>query len=151
MHARTVRGYSCILAVRAFPLRWPFEYDHSLPCANRPFDNCSPPLLATLEFPTESGSLPASLVSSIVSRYSTDIGGAASHPISVMLPLCSQFRSNQASLACRHLLSPLRSVSFCLACGKSALSAWLWLSSRTLRGHGCILRCAPSLTQSPET
>ena len=55
-------------AVQAFPLRLPFVHGHSSPCANRLSDNCSPPMPTTLEFQAESGSLPPSLVSSIVSR-----------------------------------------------------------------------------------
>ena len=52
---------------------------------------------------------------------------------------------------CRPLLSASPLGHFCPDCGKSALSALLWLSSRTLRGLGHTRPFAPSLTQSPET
>lgn len=82
---------------------------------------------------------------------STGTFSAAIHPIFASLSSCSQFRSNQASPGCRLLPSASPLGHFCPDCGKSVLSALLWLSSRTLRGPGHIRPFSPSLVQSPET
>ena len=136
---RTGPGYSCIPPVRVFPLRLPFGHDRSLPCASRLSGNYSPTRPAIPVSPASSGSAPSFWVSSIVSRYSTCSGGEATHPIFASLSSCLLSRSSPAIPGCRLLRSPSPSGHFCPDCGKSALSVWPWLSSRTLR----VLECRP--------
>ena len=148
---RTSQGYCNIQPVRVFLLRLPSGHDCSSPCANKLSDNCSPPVPAIPESPVSLGFLPSFWVSSIVSRYSTCIGGEATCPILASSSSCLLSRSSPAIPGCRLLHSPSPFGHFCPDCGKSVLSARLWLSSRTLRVPECILHSCPSLTQSPET
>ena len=133
--ARTRTGQGCcsIPPLRVFLLRLPSGRDHSLPCASRLCGNCLQPSPVTPVFLIVLGSLLLSLVSSIVSRCSICIGGEATRPISASLSSCLLFRSSPAIHGCRFSHSPSLSGHFCPDCGKSVLSVWPWLSSRTLR------------------
>ena len=148
---RTGLGCCSILPVRVFLLRLPFGHDYSLPCASRLCGNCLQPSPATPVFLIVLGSLLWSLVSSIVSRCSICIGGEATCPIPASLSSCLLSRSSPASPGCRPSHSASHSGHFCPGCGKSALSVWPWLSSRTLRVLECIPHSFPSQAQSPET
>ena len=148
---RTGQGYCSIQPVRVFLSRLPVAHGHFLPCASRLSGNCLPPTPATLVCPVESGSLLSFWASSIVSRYSIGTFCAAIRPTFALLSSYLQSRSNQASPGCRPLPSASPLGHFCPDCGKSALSALPWLSSRTLHEPGRIRPFAPSLVQSPET
>ena len=148
---RTGLGYCSILPVRVFLSRLPVAHGHFLPYASRLSGNCLPPTPATLVCPVESGSLLSFWASSIVSRYSIGTFCAAIRPTFASLSSYLQSRSNQASPGCKPIPSASRIGHFCPDCGKSALSALPWLSSRTLRGPGHIRPFAPSLVQSPKT
>ena len=148
---RTGQGCCNIPPVRVFLLRLPSGHDRSSPCANKLSDNCSPPMPAIPVFPVASGFLPSFWVSSIVSRYSTYNGGEATRPISASLSSYSRSQSSPTIPGCRLSHSPSLSGHFCPGCGKSTLSVWPWLSSRTLRAHECRPHSCPSLAQSPET
>ena len=148
---RTGQGYCSIQPVRVFLLRLLAVHGHSLPCASRLSGNCLPPTPAIPVCPIESGSLPSFWASSIVSRYSIGTFCAAIRPTFASLSSYLQSRSNQASPGCRPLPSASRIGHFCPDCGKSALSALPWLSSRTSHEPGRIRPFAPSLMQSPET
>ena len=136
--ARTRTGQGCcsIPPVRVFHLRLRSGHDHSLPCANRLCGNCLQPSPATPVSLIMLGPLLWSLVSSIVSRCSICIGGGANRPIPALFSSCSLSRSNQAIPGGRPLHSPSPFGHFCPDCGKSVLSVWPWLSSRTLRALG---------------
>ena len=148
---RTGQGYCSIPPVRVFLLRSLSGHDRSLPCASSPSGNYSPPMLAIPVFPVASSCSLWSWGSSTVSRYSFCSDGEATHPISALLSSCSLSRSSPAIPGCRPLPSPSPSGHFCPDCGKSVLSVWLWLSSRSLRVLECKLHSFPSPTQSPKT
>ena len=133
--ARTRTGQGCcsIPPVRVFLLRLPSGRDHSSPCASRLCGNCLQPSPATPVSPIVLGSLLWSLVSSTVSRCSICIGGEATCPILASLSSCLLPRSSPAIHGCRPLHSPSPFGHFYPDCGKSVLSVWPWLSSRTLR------------------
>lgn len=151
--ARTRTGQGCcsIPPVRVFLSRLPFGYGHFLPCASRLSGNCLQPSPAILESPVVSSSSLSFWASSTASRCTFGFGGAAICPILASLSSCLQSRSSPAIHGCRPFHSPSLFGHFCPDCGKSVLSVWPWLSSRTLRVLECILHSFPSLTQSPET
>ena len=148
---RTGQGCCSIRPVRVFCLRLLSRELLSPTIANSLCESCricrqpNPGCLA------ESDSLLSSLVASIASRCSSGICVAASRPIPASLSSCSLSRSSQAIPGCRLLRSPSLSGHFCRMSGKSVLSVWPWLSSRTSRVLECRLHSYPSLTQSPET
>ena len=149
--ARTVSGYCSIqhgrvFLLRALPVQSALLHIASILCEFLP---PSMPVLSAL--PASSNSLLWFWASSIVSKYTSGTGGEATCPIPASLSSCSRSRSSPAIPGCRPLHSPSPFGHFCPDCGKSVLSVWPWLSSRTLRAPECRLHSCPSLTQSPET
>ena len=148
---RTGQGYCSILPVRVFCLRLPLKELLFPPIASNPYESFrigAPPIR---EFRAESNSLLESSESSIASICTYECGDEATRPISASLSSCLLSRSSPASPGCRPSHSPSPSGHFCPDCGKSVLSVWLWLSSRTLHVLECRLHSFPSLTQNPET
>ena len=149
--ARTVSGYCSIQHGRVFLLRDLPVRSASQHIANMPFEFLllSMPFLSAL--PALSSSLLWFWASSIVSRYTSETSGGATRPIFASLSSCLLSRSSPAIPGCRPLRSPSLSGHSCPDCGKSVLSVWPWLSSRTLRVLECRLHSFPSQAQSPET
>ena len=114
--ARTVSGYCSIQHGRVFPLRDLPVQSALQHIANMPFafSPLSMPFLSAL--PALSSSLLWSLVSSIVSRYTSGTYGLATCPTLASSSSCSLSQSSPAISGCR----PLRSPSFF---GISALTA----------------------------
>ena len=149
--ARTVSGYCSILLGRALSLRDPLALLALQNFSSTLFELSELSTLFLLALQAWSNSPFGFLASSIVSKCTYGFVASATHPTFALLSSCLQSRSNPAIHGCRLLHLPSLSGHFCPDYGKSVLSVWLWLSSRTLRVLECRLHSCPSLTKSPET
>ncbi len=147
----TLRIYHNIRGVQVFRLLWCASIFHSPQQPNSPFVYFRFCRLAIGAYRVLSGSLPSSLVTSTVSRYTSLSSCEATRSI---LPSCFSFplfRNIQATLAYIPLCCKTQYLSSCLDFGKSVSSVCLWLSFSTLRELGCMLPSCSFPLQSRET
>ena len=149
--ARTVSGYYSIQHGRVFLLKDLLAQSALPHIASKLFEFLPLSMPVFLALPALSNSLLWFSASSIVSKCTFGSDGEGTRPIFALFSSYSLSRSSPAIPGCRLLQSPLPFGHFCPDCGKSVLSVWPWLSSRTLRVLECRSHSFPSQAQSPET